>query len=201
MTTTRELCDGLSAILQVPKIERWAARLVRDGFLPHAHEPVDDYEAALLLLTILGTPDPRQASMTAKRLAQMPLTQVSKLAGGEDFECWFPATKAEQVYFTATPVGLVRDILGCLVEGVAGVRAGQIHVSRDNAGVVVFVHAAGGFYRITYAISQGAAPGLRTTAGITEDEMNGLANLIKLARPDVLLPTIGQPTWHSVVVH
>ena len=57
MVTTRELCDGLSAVLQVPKIERWASCLVRDGFLPHAHEPVDEHEAALLLLTFLGTAD------------------------------------------------------------------------------------------------------------------------------------------------
>ncbi len=41
MTTTRVLCGALSAALQVPGIERHAARLVRDGYLPRAGDEDD----------------------------------------------------------------------------------------------------------------------------------------------------------------
>ncbi len=36
MTTTRDLCGALGAALQVPGVERHAARLVRDGYLPRS---------------------------------------------------------------------------------------------------------------------------------------------------------------------
>ncbi len=36
MTTTRALCGGLDAALQVSDAERYAARLVRDGYLPRS---------------------------------------------------------------------------------------------------------------------------------------------------------------------
>ncbi len=46
MTTTRDLCRALGAALQVPGVERYAARLVRDGYLPRAGEKVDEADAA-----------------------------------------------------------------------------------------------------------------------------------------------------------
>ena len=46
MTTTRELCGALGAALQVPGVERHAARLVRDGYLPRAGDEVDEDDAA-----------------------------------------------------------------------------------------------------------------------------------------------------------
>ncbi len=41
MTTTRDLCGALGAILQVPGVERHAARLVRDGYLPRSGDADD----------------------------------------------------------------------------------------------------------------------------------------------------------------
>ncbi len=41
MTTTRELCRVLATALQVPSVERFAARQVRDGYLPRAGEEAD----------------------------------------------------------------------------------------------------------------------------------------------------------------
>ncbi len=41
MTTTRELCGTLGAALQVPGVERHAARLVRDGYLARAGDQDD----------------------------------------------------------------------------------------------------------------------------------------------------------------
>ncbi len=46
MTTTRELCRVLATALQVPSVERHAARLVRDGYLPRAGDEVDEDNAA-----------------------------------------------------------------------------------------------------------------------------------------------------------
>ncbi len=41
MTTTRELCHALGAALHVPGVERYAARLARDGYRPRAGDEVD----------------------------------------------------------------------------------------------------------------------------------------------------------------
>ncbi len=46
MTTIPALCRALSAALQVPGVERHAARLVRDGYLPRAGDEVDEADAA-----------------------------------------------------------------------------------------------------------------------------------------------------------
>ncbi len=46
MTTIRDLCRALSATLQVPGVERYAARLVRDGYMPRAGDEVDEADAA-----------------------------------------------------------------------------------------------------------------------------------------------------------
>ncbi len=41
MTTTRDLGGGLAAALQVPGVERHAARLVRAGYLPRSDDEDD----------------------------------------------------------------------------------------------------------------------------------------------------------------
>ncbi len=41
MTTTRDLCGALGAALQVPGVEKYAARLVRDGYLPRTGDEDD----------------------------------------------------------------------------------------------------------------------------------------------------------------
>ncbi len=46
MTTTRDLCGALGAALQVPGVEKYAARLVHDGYLPRAGYEVDEDDAA-----------------------------------------------------------------------------------------------------------------------------------------------------------
>ncbi len=45
MTTTRALCRALGAALQVRGVERYAARPVRDGYLPRAGDEVDEADA------------------------------------------------------------------------------------------------------------------------------------------------------------
>ncbi len=45
MTTTRELCRVLATALQVRGVGRFAARQVRDGYLPRAGDEVDEADA------------------------------------------------------------------------------------------------------------------------------------------------------------
>ncbi len=46
MTTRADLCGALGAALQVPGVEKYAARLVHDGYLPRAGDEVDEDDAA-----------------------------------------------------------------------------------------------------------------------------------------------------------
>ncbi len=46
MTTTRALCRALGIALQVRGVERYAARLLRDGYLPRAGDEADEVGAA-----------------------------------------------------------------------------------------------------------------------------------------------------------
>ena len=46
MTTTRDLCGSLGAALQVPGVEKYAARLVHDGYLPRVGDELDEDDAA-----------------------------------------------------------------------------------------------------------------------------------------------------------
>ncbi len=184
MITTRDLCRAMGAALQVRGVERYAARLVRDGYLPRAGEEVDEHDAAILLLAVLGTADPNQASETAERLAALPRLRVSEQLGF--LEWWTPTTDADQSRFELTLVDLVRDILKCLVEDTPGVRAGKIIVVRDDADVTVFVHSGTGFYRVAYGAPSIAITGLRVSASISGDGLKALADALKPDSPETL---------------
>lgn len=182
MITTRQLVTALGAILQVPDVERFAARLVRDGHLARAGEEVNGAEAVALLLAVLGASHPEQASQTVERLAGLPRLQVSKQF--DVCESWMPVPDAEVSHFGLTPVDLVLDILECLVEDVPGVRAGLIVVARDAAEVVVYLHSAGEFYRVVYRDSTAFPAGLRISASVSEPEIQALANSLKSYSPE-----------------
>jgi len=130
---TRTLCRALGAAFQVAGVEKYAARLVRDGLLPRSGEEVDERDAAMLLLAVLGTSQPEQASWMAERLVDLPRLRVSEQLGL--LEWWIPAPDADQSRFAPTLLELMSDLLGCLVEGLPGIRAGRITVARDAAGV------------------------------------------------------------------
>ena len=88
MTTTRELCRVLATALHVPGIERYAARLVRDGLLPCSSEEVDERDAAMLLLAVAATPYPAQATQVVEILASLNLGYlVRKLTAFALLQC------------------------------------------------------------------------------------------------------------------
>ena len=182
MTSTRQLCDAMGAALQVPGVEKWAAKLVRDGHLPRGADEVNGAEAVGLLLAVLGASHPEQASQTVERLASLSRLQVSKQFG--NLESWMPVPDAEVSHFGLTPLDLVLDILECLVTDVSGVRAGLIVVARDAAEVVVYLHSAGEFWRVVYGDSVVFPAGLRISASISEPEIQALANSLKSSSPD-----------------
>ncbi len=189
MTTTRQLCRVLATALHVPGVERHAARLVRDGLLPRSGEEIDEHDAAVLLLTVLGTTDPNQASQTAERLAGLSRVRVSESIGFWTMSGWIPATDADQARFALTLVDLIRDILKCLVEGLPGVYAGRITVARDDADVTVLVRSGAEFYRVTYGAPSVAVAGLRVSASISGDRVKALADSLKPDSPDRLFHT------------
>ena len=78
MTTTRTLCGALSAILQVRGVERHAARLVRDGYLPRSGEEVDERDATILLLAVAAAPHPDQATEVVETLSSLNLRFLSQ---------------------------------------------------------------------------------------------------------------------------
>ena len=187
MTTTRQLCRVLSATLQVPGIERHAARLVRDGLLPRSGEEADERDAAMLLLAVLGTADPDQASQTVERLAGLVRSQVSEAMGF--LEGWLPTTDAGQSGFALTLADLIRDILECLVDDLPGIQAGEITIARDGADATVFIYSSPEFYRVTYGAPSVAIAGLRVSASISGDEIKALADSLKPDNPDMLFHT------------
>ncbi len=54
MTTTRDLCGAPSAALQVRGVEKYAARLVRDGYLPRAGDEDDSSSTTSAARRLLG---------------------------------------------------------------------------------------------------------------------------------------------------
>ncbi len=82
MTTPRELCRVVSAALQVSGVERHAARLVRDGWLPRAGVEIYERDAAILLLGVAATPHPDQASQVIENLASLRLNGLEQAGAG-----------------------------------------------------------------------------------------------------------------------
>ena len=81
----RELCRLLGETLHVPGIERWAARLVRQGLLPRSGHEVDAFDAAVLLLAIMAAPRPADAARAVVTVAGLPLIS----ADNEDVAAMF----------------------------------------------------------------------------------------------------------------
>lgn len=75
MTTTRQITALLTRHLGAD-CAPWAARLVREGMLPRHGEPIDEREAAALLLAIFAASDPDRAVDALNTLAKAPLHQV-----------------------------------------------------------------------------------------------------------------------------
>ena len=68
MLTTRTLSLLRSRHLGV-EVAPYAARLVRDGVLARCGEPIDEREAAILLLAVAAAPDPNLAIDALRALA------------------------------------------------------------------------------------------------------------------------------------
>ncbi len=182
MTTTRELCRAMATALQVPGVELHAARMVRDGLLPRSGAETDERDAAMLLLAVLGTADPNQASQTAERLAGLSRLWVSKQSGFWDW--LIPTADAGEAPFAPTLIDLVRDVLECLVTDTPDILAGEIRVVRDDADVTVFVYFDAALYRIKYAAPSVAIAGLRMSASISGAAVQALADSLKPDSPE-----------------
>ena len=110
MIDTRELCRVVGAALHVTGIERYAARLVREHWLPRAGESVDAWDAATLVLAVAATRCPEDAPRIVDELSVLPLQGAQRFVQGH--ETWVMATAGDRFLIPATP----RDALAEAIE-------------------------------------------------------------------------------------
>lgn len=163
MTTVRDLCCVLSSALQVCGVEKFAARLMCDGYLPRAGDEVDEQDAAILILAVAVAPDPSQAShvidtLMALRLQSMSCDLVSMT---------FPATDGERAFMPATVVEAVTETLECgIYNPVPGFQLIGLNVEQGglSLNLTAFVRIPGEVrtYHAVYGGIEVPAVGLRT---------------------------------------
>ena len=74
MPTTRQITTLLGRHLGVD-VAPYAARLVRERLLPRGGEPIDEWEAAILLLAVTGASDPSRAFDAVRELKNAALAR------------------------------------------------------------------------------------------------------------------------------
>lgn len=84
MTTLREFCRATGAALHVAGVERYAAPLVRAGYLPRSRDEVSEQDAAFLLLAMAAAPCPGDAVEAVERLSRLPLLVFKRLLCDEN---------------------------------------------------------------------------------------------------------------------
>ena len=75
MLTVRDATKLLSMHLGIDVVP-YAARLMRDGHLPRGGRPIDEWDAAHLVLAVASCPNPFQATDALEELASAPLGQM-----------------------------------------------------------------------------------------------------------------------------
>ena len=181
MTTTRELCGALSAILRIPNVERHAARLVRDGLLPRSGEEVDEEDAARLILAVAAEPHPDQASEAIETLMSrklmflsrsvaprvviqgldadrslMPETVVDALAGALEFEIFgnIPGLQIDRLSVECGGLGATIDVLTHMPNELAAYCAQYGGIDPSPIGLRTYTVVSGTTLRAVAAILQ-----------------------------------------------
>ena len=78
---TRQLCRAVAAALRAADVERHAARLLRDGYLPRAAEDVDAWDAAILMSAV-AVSGPEGVARAVDTLASLPLRWMQEAPCG-----------------------------------------------------------------------------------------------------------------------
>ena len=130
MLTVRDATKLLSIHLGVD-VEPYAAKLVREGWLPRGSWPIDERGAAYLLLGVAGTANPFRATEALERLASVPLRSVEHAFTGPYTLMYQPVP---QWVFDATPPSAV-DMMVEAMRAAADINWVTIH---DGGDVAVF---------------------------------------------------------------
>ena len=132
----RAACNVLSTHLGVPKVECWAAPLVRSGLLPRMHEGFTAQDAAILLLTVLGVPDPSQAAPRSAALTHTMLIETWEITDNDAGQ-WRAKFGTEALLAQpATPCeAIARDLEDMAVNASAGTIQ-KITVRQDETAVI-----------------------------------------------------------------
>ena len=170
MLTVRDATELFTAQLGVD-VEPYAAKLVREGYLPRRGVAIDEYEAAYLLLAVAGSSDPSRSIEALEQLASAPLGRMSHgLATPAAIDpIWHSVT--DHVYYSLAP----QTAFDLMVESLLGSdKSLTLKWAAINAGgrsAVFDVEFGCALYRLVYA-----APdhGLHDLAGLTRiTHLNG----------------------------
>lgn len=170
MLTTRDITRLLSIHFGV-EVVPYAARLVREGYLPRRGDPVDEYDAAHLLLAVAGSSDPSQSIEVLEQLDSAPLGRMAHglTTPAAIDPIWHSVT--DWACYSAVP----QTAFDLMIEVLLGsdksltLRWAAINVGGRSA--VFDVEFGSALYRLTYA-----APdhGLHDLAGLTRiTHLNG----------------------------
>ena len=170
MLTTRDITRLLTIHLGV-EVAPYAAKLVREGYLPRRGDPVDEYEAAHLLLAVAGSSDPSQSIEVLEQLDSAPLSRmahgsVRPYATGP---VWSLVT--DQACYSAAPKTAFDLIAEALFGGDKSLTLRWAAINVGGRSAVFDVEFGSALYRLTYA-----APdhGLHDLAGLTRiTHLNG----------------------------
>lgn len=149
MATTRDIAKLLPTHLGVD-VTPHAARLVRERVLPRPGRPVDDYEAASLLLAVAGASNPAQSIEVLEQLASAPLYSIlrPRSVTGLDIPVWDPATPENYELAPASAT----DLIILALQGGVNITWGAIDAGGDRAVFEVSIGSGNPVHlRVNYA--------------------------------------------------
>ncbi len=181
MTTTRQLCRSVGAAVHVPDVERWAARLVRRGLLPHAGCEVGAFDAALLLAAVAAAPRPVDAPRVVILLASLPLAFVDCRLGSAKSPTWVPGSSDDVDMMFGDPLECLAAAIEVALDPEGRFVFGSLRVA--EGGLTAELHACLGAdyheYRAGYELRGAGSPsGLTRFVEIHRDVIEALANTL-----------------------
>lgn len=140
MLTVRDATKLLSAYLGV-EVAPHAARLVRDSILPRRGKPIDEEDAASLLLAVAATADPDQAVDALSTITCAPLASIERAIPGTALgvQAWRLTTIEDS---DRVPIGAAKAV----AEALQGTVAINWMVIDDGGSTAMFELIAGGPY-------------------------------------------------------
>ena len=176
MLTTRDITRLLSIHLGLD-VTPWAARLVREGYLPRRGVAIDEYDAAHLLLAVAGSSDPSRSIEALERLASVPLHSIEYrdfLVGQEGDWVW---QRAPQGIHGVTPINVV-ELMVAALQGEPVIRWMAI----DDGGDSAMFEASWGkaIFRVDYTMQERSErTGLQRIAQLLHHDITALANALR----------------------